>query len=61
MSAEQLTPQEASYLLAKLRDDLEYYRSLAANSRCSQQNRDKHHLVENLWLKLAKIRGEAKE
>jgi hypothetical protein len=58
MSAEPLTPQEASYLLAKLRGDLDYYRSLAANNRCSRQNRDTHQLVETLWLKLAKIRRE---
>jgi len=57
MSPDQLTPEEAGYLLPKLRDDLEYYRSLAGNTRCSPKNLGTYRLVENLWVKLTRIQA----
>ena len=61
MAPEQLTPEEAGYLLTKLRDDLEYYRSLAGNTKCSPKNLATHRLVENLWVKLARIQANPPE
>ena len=49
-----LSPDEAGYVMGLIREHLEYYRMLADNPKCTQQNRKRYELVLGLWEKLAK-------
>jgi hypothetical protein len=47
-----LDEREIRYLLKFLADGREYYRLLAGNSNCTEENRQKHRLTEKLCAKL---------
>jgi hypothetical protein len=49
----ELTPAERAYLLPRIREDLEYYRTLVASSKATQATQAKHRVVQSLFDKLS--------
>lgn len=47
-----LTADEATYMLALLKDHLAYYGALAENHKCTPANRQRYELVRGLVEKL---------
>lgn len=49
-----LSPEEIGYLMGLLQEPLNYYRTLAGSSHCTDSNREWHAFLQGLWTKLAK-------
>ena len=47
-----LTTEETAYLVALLREHLDYYRTLVSSDNCSARNRERYAMVNTLWRKL---------
>jgi hypothetical protein len=52
-----LTVQELTFLLSLIDGHRSYYALLAGNTRCGDGNRGKHERIEELAMKLEKMRG----
>jgi hypothetical protein len=51
----ELTEVGARYLLRKLEIDLEYYRTLGGNPKCSVESREKWEVVRELEMRLREV------
>lgn len=50
-----LDPPEVNHMLSLLVDGREYYRTLAASPKCTDQNRTRYIMIETLCQKLERL------